>query len=286
MIKTVVIIVLMSTISGCKTGDTIKEDSLLYETPFGVCYSKVTPDQVNNYKMVIIEPDFYTRKEVNALKAKGTKIIAYLTLGEVDKNRWYFPLLEARGFRGINANWGSSFLDLSDEETRSIIIDKALPEIMLKGVDGLFLDTIDSVSPYTDRNDLEPYMIELIKTLRSKYPETTIIQNAGLFLLEDTKESINGVLIEDIASGYDFSESRYYVKNKEAYTKRLDMITEASNKYKLPFFIIDFADTEPAKKEVRSRLDTLNIPFFISNIELNTLPIFPESVANKITSKD
>ena len=266
----------------CNNTNKISANPILTKSPFGVCYSKVTPGQVKNYKMVIIEPDFYSKAEISALKATGTTIIAYITLGEVDSNRWYFPLLEERGFLGINTNWNSSFLNLEDEATRNIILEKALPEIMIKGVDGIFLDTIDAVSPYTEKSHLSPYMLSLIQGIRERYPTKFIIQNAGLFLLEQTKNIIDAVVIEDIASGYDFVNKEYFIKDNDAYTRRIDLVKENSNKHNIPFFIIDFAESDLAINEIKSRLDSLGFPYFISNIELSRLPIIPEQVANKV----
>ncbi len=269
--------------SACNTSSGIVNHSILNETPFGVCYAKVTPEQVKGYKLVIIEPDFYTKTEIHELKATGASIIAYATLGEVDPNRWYFPILEQQGFLGINENWGSSYIDLSKEEVRSVLLDRVLPEIMAKGVDGLFLDTIDAVAPYGERRALAPDMIKVITGIRSRYPNTTIVQNAGLFLLEETKEIIDAVLIEDIASGYNFENQTYYIKSLDKFHERQDLVVTTSEKYDIPVFIVDFAVSQSNIDEIKSRLDTLETPYFISNIQLNQLPSRPYRVANKIT---
>lgn len=269
-------------LSQCKPLEEFQGKNLLSETPFGVCYAKVSPEQVANYEMVIIEPDFYSKSEIENLQKNGTKIIAYTTLGEIDSNRWYYPEMEARGFKGVNKNWGSSYIDLSDSTSRSIILDKALPEILIKGVDGIFLDTIDAVAPYTERSDLEPYMIQLIKEIRNRYPDITIIQNAGLFLLDETSSFIDALLIEDIASGYDFDKKEYKVKDFQSFSFRLEMLREVEKDHSIPIFIIDFAETEAGVREVKSRLDSLNFPYFISNIQLSVLPVNSKEVANKV----
>lgn len=268
--------------TACSTSTIKGENSILSKTPFGICYSKITPSQIVNYELVIVEPDFYSKTEIDALKATGVTVIGYITLGEVDSNRWYYPVLEERGFIGINENWNSAYLNLSDDVTRSLILDKVVPEIMIKGFDGLFLDTIDAVSPYTERKELAPYMSELIQNIRSQYPSTTIIQNAGLFLLDETHTIVDAVLIEDIASGYNFDDKSYFIKDFEAYKKRVDLLKSNVNKYDLPFFVVDFAENENAISEVKSRLDTLYVPYFISNIQLNELPILPGDRANKL----
>lgn len=266
----------------CNTYSGIGDYSILDKTPFGVCYSKVSPEQVQGYKLVIIEPDFYTKAEIQALKATGTSIIAYTTLGEVDSNRWYFPLLEQQGFLGVNKNWGSSYIDISKKEVQSILLDRVIPEIMGKGVDGLFLDTIDAVAPYGERRDLAPYMVELITKIRTLYPTATVIQNAGLFLLEETRSSLDAVLLEDVASGYSFENEMYYVKNLSDFHERYELVTSTSKKYDIPVFIIDFAESNSGISEIKSRLDTTGTPYFISNIQLSQLPRVPGKVANTI----
>jgi uncharacterized protein (TIGR01370 family) len=257
-------------------------DSIVQKTPFGVCYVKLMPEQVQNYEMVIIEPDYYSRSEIQALKATGTTIIAYITMGEVDRTRWYYPLLEERGFVGVNKNWDSPYLNLFDKPTRRIMMDKVLPEIMIKGVDGIFLDTIDAVAPYSERKEMAPLMGEMILEMRERYPETIIIQNAGLFLLETTRPAIDAVLIEDIASGYDFENELYLVKSQEQYQQRTEMVNSISEQYDVPFFIVDFANSELALSEVSSRLDQLGFPYFISNIQLNKLPQNPSPYTNTL----
>lgn len=272
-------LIALFTFLSCKaTNEVSKEGGLSELTHFGVCYAKVTPEQVAGYELVIIEPDFYTKLEIEALKSNGTKILAYITLGEIDANRWYYPKLQERGFLGTNKNWNSSYLNLEDAVTRSVILNEVLPEVTAKGVDGIFMDTIDAVSPYTERFHLKPYMLELIKEIKTRNPDLLILQNSGLFLLEDSKEFIDGVLIEDIASGYNFEKQEYFIKDSEAYHERLRLIREYSEENKFPFFIVDFAIDTAAIKQVKTRLDSLSTPYFISNIQLNQLPtILPET---------
>ncbi len=251
-------------------------------TPFGVCYTKVTPEQVRNYRMVIIEPDFYTKEEMEALRATGTKIIAYVTLGEVDANRWYFPRLSEIGFLGKNENWNSFFIDLQKAEARRIILMEVLPAITAKGVDGLFLDTVDAVAPATERAYLQPYMVQLIEGIRQRYPDLTVIQNAGAFLLEETGDDVDAFLTEALASDYDFENKSYRIRSAKEFNERLEYLNHYSNQSSKPYFIVGFADSESKRKQIKTRLDTLGRPYFISNIGLSELPVHPDSVANTL----
>lgn len=239
--------------------------------PFGVSYDKVTPGQAEGYSLLIVEPDNYSKLEVEQLKSQGIKVIAYVALGEVDRNRWYFPLLEERGFLGVNKNWDSPYLNLADSTTRAIMLEKVIPEIMVKDFDGLFLDTIDDVAPYTERSDLQPYMLELIRRIRRQYPQSMVVQNAGLFLLERSSRFVDAVLIEDVATMYNFQNKTYNLQHRQEYREKVKRIRELSDMTGKPFLIVDFARTEALRERARNRLDTLRFPYFIGTIELNDL---------------
>ncbi|MBE79652.1 MAG: hypothetical protein CL670_10890 [Balneola sp.] len=268
----------------CKSSDS-STFSVPDHTPFGVCYAKVTPEQVDNYGMVIIEPDFYSKEEMSALRSTGTKIIAYVTLGEVDENRWYFNRLKEIGFVGKNDNWNSYFIDLEKKESRQLILNEVIPEIIAKGVDGLFLDTIDAVSPVTERGHLQPYMVEMIEGIRKNYPNKVIIQNAGVFLLDRTKDDIDAFLTEALASDYNFVSKEYSVRTAEDFNDRLTYLNYYAGQSNKPFFIVGFADSDIKRKQLTTRLDTLGRPYFISNIGLSKLPIQPDSITNNLKVK-
>lgn len=247
--------------SGCKSSEKI--------TSFMVNYSKVVPGQIGNKQMAILEPDQYTHMDIMSLKSTGTKLIGYVSLGEVNKNRWYYAMLKERGFLGENKNWGSYYINLKDSASRDILLNKVITNVVKKGFDGLFLDTIDDVAPYTDRGYLQPYMVELIRDIHTRYPGLIIIQNAGLFLLDKTHSYIDGDLIEDVASSYQFSDKSYQLSSSSSFKDKVQNIMTYKKKYHLPFFIVDYANNQQLKNKITARLDTLDIPFFIGNISLN-----------------
>lgn len=248
--------------------------------PYGVNYSRIALEQLKEYEMVVIEPALYTEDELEEMASTGTEIIAYLSLGEVAPGRWYYPLLEERGFYGTNPIWNSYYLRLDDPQTRRIILNEVIPQIMAKRPQGLFLDTIDAVGPDTKLSALRPYMYELIRDIRARYPNIVIIQNAGLFLLDRTAPFVDAFMTESLASNYNFAERAYLIRSDSVYETRLQFLQEISGKTNTPYFILEYADSPENITKIRSRLDTLNRPYFISNIGLNKLPEDPSMVTN------
>lgn len=241
--------------------------------PFAVSYEKISNRSAiaQQYKLLIVESDQYTASETDSLTTSSNEVLAYISLGEVDRNRWYYPLLEERGFLGVNENWDSPYLNLADSVTRSILLDQVVPKIMEKGYNGLFLDTVDNVAPYTERAYLQPYMLELIEQIRERYPDAIIMQNAGLFLLDQTQYIVDAVLLEDIATLYDFENSTYNLRSLSNFRARIDTLEKYQTLTQLPFFVIDFADTVTLQQEVVDRLSDEPYPYFIGRIELNDI---------------
>lgn len=239
--------------------------------PFAISFGKETNlEEIGaTYKLIIVEPDQFDKIETDSLNNASNKLLAYVTLGEVDRSRWYYPLLEEQGFLGVNENWDSPYIDLADSTSRAILLNQVIPNIMIKGYDGLFLDTIDAVAPYTERKHLQPYMVDLIKDIRTNYPEAYIIQNAGLFLLDEVHNSINAVLVEDVATSYNFNEETYNLRAQQEYEDKITEINNLSNTYNLPFLIVEYAEENELVDLTKSRLDEFSYPYFISTIELD-----------------
>lgn len=252
----------------------MKTETLTYEntSPFAVSFARFTPEESDGYKLLILETDHYTEDEIREFRKQGAIVLGYVSLGEVDTNRSYFTELQKQGFLGINPNWNSHYLNLEDAETRRILIDSAAAGVMGKGADGLFLDTIDAVAPYTERKHLKDEMLNLISSLRSEFPDSWIMQNAGLFMVDKTSALIDGLLIEGIATDYNFAAGEYLLRPDEEYNERLNYLRIQIGATGLPVYMVEFAESENMKTGISARLDSLNYPYFISNIGLSSLP--------------
>lgn len=270
--KIILITTVMVYATSCSTTNSTVH-TLGYEalSPFAASYEKINPDQISEYDLIIVEPTHYNKSEVKALKNTGAVVLAYISLGEVGEYRWYFSLMKEHGFLGKNENWNTYYLNLADPEVYALFFDGIIPEIMVLEFDGLFLDTVDAVAPYTSRSHLQPDMLRLIQQIRAEYPESMIIQNAGLFLLNNTAEAIDAVLIEDVATSYHFDTNSYSLKDERSYKSKVNTIQTLSQEYDLPFLIIDFATEQSLRDLAVQRLDSLEFPYFINSIELNNI---------------
>jgi hypothetical protein len=270
MLKRLTLVSIYLFVLNCTSTSKLAQDPV-FES-FGVVYSDIDLKQVSGYSLLIVEPYFYTREDILELQSRGIKVLAYLSLGEVNESRRYFEEFRSIGLLGKNQDHGSHFIDLKSKRIKEKFINQIVPELLSYGYDGLFLDTIDAVAPYTVRTNMEQDMVDLISGIRSMSQGKILVQNAGLFILDKTSEYVNAVAIEDIASGYDFDTNEYKIKSDEEFNERLNLVDSMHYQFQIPFLIIDFEPNDTKNEILYSRLRASGYPFFISNIGFDGLP--------------
>ena len=239
-----------------------------------ICYGKMKPELVKGYKYVIVESKHYFPSNIRVLKSQNDKVFAYISLGEVNKNAPHYNELKASTL-GKNKIWNSYYLDLQSEktiETLMLIID----ETFAKGYDGLFLDNFDNFTIHGPQKDQKDEIIRLMKMIKEKYPKKMFIQNAGLDLVPDTYKYVDAVAIESVASDYSFKQKKYGLKSKTKFDAYISRINAISKTYNIPLILIEYADSNQLKDQIKERIDNTNHDYFIGNIDLQTIPKFKQ----------
>ncbi len=179
-----------------------------------ICYYGDFCEEQKNFDVAIMHSSvLFADPDAKAKVAElneTTYTISYITIGEDDSLNVADGLGEGgyasyyvyeNGFPKMNTNWGSYFVDASNPVWQDRIIKEA-GEILSYGVDGLFLDTLDTV-------DVRPESIggltQLIKRLHETYPEAKLVANRGFNLLKYISPYISGLMFESFNTTYDFT---------------------------------------------------------------------------------
>lgn len=235
-----------------------------------VCYGKIDHMKTKGYNLLVIEESHYNKDEIKELKKNNTKVIAYLSLAEINKDAKYYKYLKEYTL-GKNSIWNSFHLDLASVELRGILM-KITREIMDKGFDGLFLDNIDNVGKFGPNPNHKEYLLNLISEIRKKNKNIFLIQNAGLELIDKTYELIDMVALESAITNYDFESSTYRLRESISSVKRLSDLKTLTDKYKLNILLIEYADKQLLYKQTKRRLIKTRYNYFIGYIDLQTVP--------------
>ena len=160
--------------------------------------------QMQKGQVVALELRGLDQKQVSALVSHahqvGAKIIAYISIGElglIEKNNFEAFLKKRKNSPalaemslGKNETFQSWHIDVSQQAWQDFLFQR-INQIYQQKVDGLFLDTIDSINLYINerkwpiprRAKSVSAMISLIRKIKAHSPDKFIMQNRGLNLI-------------------------------------------------------------------------------------------------------
>ncbi len=244
-------------------------NSLVKNKDFIICYGKLNPKEVKGYNYVILEAQHYTREDITIFKNNNKSILAYISLGEVHPSVPYYKEMMPNTF-GKNEIWGGNYLNLEKEETQKILI-KAMGNLFDLGFDGVFLDNIDNFTIYGPMKDQADDLINFLKRIKQEFPSSFLMQNAGLSLLKDTSIYVNSLLIESVATAYDFENKKYKLRSKKDFIYRKEELERTTLQTNIPILIIEYVDSKKLCRKVKNRIKNKGWSYFFAKIDLQTL---------------
>ena len=146
---------------------------------------------------------------VSALQDEGSVVLAYLSVGTIEKWRsWYDDLRRYRlsAWQDWKDEW---FADVSKGGLRDALADEIAPGILAKGFDGLFLDNVDMIEPKRHKKQRDG-MRELVARLGE-----VVHSDDGLLFAQNgywgsrvpAAAALDGWNREDVTWAYDFDRS-------------------------------------------------------------------------------
>ena len=251
------------------TGCTKKSTKLDIDS-YAVYYGNGKVEALSNFDLVILEPENYSKDEIEKLKRSGTVVLAYLSLGEVNKDRWFFKEVKAC-LIGKNPTWQSYYVNISCKAWRDVILNEVIPQLISKGFDGLFLDTVDVVDVFPNMRD---DMIKLILEIRDRYPNLILIQNRGFSILDETVRYIDGVLFECFTTHYNWTSKKYEIWGGEELRwieNQAERLAKLKEEYGILVLTLDYAESKELKDVCIQHARKFGFVPFVSTINLNRI---------------
>lgn len=165
-------------------------------------------EQLGGFDLAIVQPNTLRLDRLKKLQAKGVRVVAYLSVGELEGSAVGTP---ASWILGTNPNWGSKYANTNQAGWREAVFNRA-KDLMDIGFDGLFLDTLDTVDLYPQT---KPGMVQIVQGLRQQHPEAIIVQNRGFAVLTQTAPWIDALMFEDFSTHYSFDRQSYSAANSD-----------------------------------------------------------------------
>jgi len=168
--------------------------------------------RLGGFGLVVVDGELATAAEVAALRAGGVTVLAYLSVGTIERWRgWYDDVRRYRlgAWRDWEDEW---FADVSRAGLRRELAGRIAPAILAKGFDGLFLDNVDMIETRNHASQ-RPGMRKLVLALSGlAHAEGRLLftQNGAWGLRKlGLNGAIDGWNREDVTWTYDFDHRRY-----------------------------------------------------------------------------
>lgn len=188
---------------------------------------------------------------VKELSDNGTYVIAYISIGEdaqlhvgdgLGENGYASYYIYENGMPKMNASWGSYFVDAGNPVWQATILNTAR-DIMDYGVDGLFLDTLDTVDvAYSTIGG----MVDLVRRLDEEFPDAKLIPNRGFTVYPYISQYVDGIMFESFTTTYN-EKAEVFEDRSEAdldynTTIACNVINRARRYDYMPVFCLDYVN--------------------------------------------
>lgn len=169
-------------------------------------------DRFGAFDLVVVDGELASAEEVAAVRAAGAVVLAYLSVGTIERWRSWYPRLKRYRLAAWRDWQGEWFADVSRRGLRTELADRIAPELLAKGFDGLFLDNVDMIEARRHRAQ-RPGMAALVHHLGElAHADGRVLhtQNGAWGLRKlGVVDQLDGWNREDVTSTYDFDRHAY-----------------------------------------------------------------------------
>lgn len=264
----VALLVILMFIMGCFF---IKDDKVktLEKNDYGVFLNADASslERFKRYDLIVIDAQYFTKKDIESLHQNGTKVYTYLNIGSVENFREYYKTYEKFTI-GKYEHWDEEkWVDVSVPAWQKFI-EQLSKKLFEKGVDGFFIDNCD-VYYYAPRKSIFEGLTAILQNIMTL--KKAVIINGGDTYVTEYRERygavdhiMTGVNQESVWSGIDFDKGTFNEQTRdtrEYYSKYL----EACKADGMEVYLLEYTTDEKLIQKIKKYCKEQNFHFYISN---------------------
>lgn len=227
-----------------------------------------TSELENGTGIIVVEPDDYTDEQIKNIRKKGYKVLAYLSVGTIEKERPWYNDFKKYKLRQLE-DWPKEFyVNVKKKAWRDFLVSRAK---MLKGrgFDGWWLDNIDVYSEYKG-NAMFTAIVAVFQGIKALNGYVMI--NGGSEWLDDAfdkgisvRKYINGYTQEEVFSRIlDYSGEGKFGKQKKDDGKYYRTMLKKAIKNKVDGFCLEYTRDKEVKGNIKTWCKDNNVGYYIS----------------------
>lgn len=250
---------------------------------FVVYYSDRAPiSAFAPFQTAVLDADYHP--PLAPLRARGIRCFGYISAGEAERARSHAPDLPPEVVLAENPNWpGSHYADVRHPAWNALVLDRLVPQLLARGFDGIFLDTLDN-PPFLEARDpvanrgMTAAAAALVLAIRARNPGVPIMLNRAYELHETVGGAIDIVLAESLLGGYDFAARRYRPVDADGVRWGLTRLDALRSRHpSVRIFALDYWDPEDLdgiRRLYRANRERGFIPY-VATIDLHRIVTEP-----------
>ena len=224
-------------------------------------------ERFKKYDLIVIDAQYFTKKDIESLHQNGTKVYTYLNIGSVENFREYYKTYEKFTI-GKYEHWDEEkWVDVSVPAWQKFI-EQLSKKLFEKGVDGFFIDNCD-VYYYAPRKSIFEGLTAILQNIMTL--KKAVIINGGDTYVTKYREHygavdhiMTGVNQESVWSGIDFDKGTFNEQTRETreyYSKYL----EACKADGMEVYLLEYTTDEKLIQKIKKYCKDKNFHFYISN---------------------
>jgi hypothetical protein len=173
-----------------------------------------------------------------------------------------------------NGTWNSYYANPASKSWTDYFLKEAQQMEDRYGVDGFFLDTVETAVVYPESRG---GMVNLIRKLRAAHPNAVIVLNRGFDVIADTGDIVDGLMYESFTLSYDQATKSYILMRPSAldFTRRqMEATLKPQQKaHGLVVLALDYAASadDPNIRTAYDRAATLGVIPCVTDIYLDAV---------------
>ena len=228
------------------TAGALGSESSAEERPRYGVFIGLNPSEMDvlfEYDIVVIDAEYYTKEDIDALHSEGIIVYSYLNVGSVEEFRVFYTDYRHL-IMGEYENWQDEYwVNVADEAWQQNISRQA-ESFVLKGVDGFFIDNADVYYNYHTPQIFEG-LVTILNDL-STYGKDIIINGGDVFVAEAVLDaeaplvSITGVNQECVFTSIDFENEQLVMQDVDTQQYYMEYIEDCGGAG-LAVYLLEYA---------------------------------------------
>jgi polysaccharide biosynthesis protein PelA len=227
-----------------------RAQSAVHNQSFLVYYGRIGQDTIRRYDLAVLDSEI--EAEIPLYRRPGGMLLGYLSLGEIHGGRGYSPELDREGLLlGASPDWPEArIVDMRAARWHDRVLTQLVPDILARGFDGLFFDTLDNAEALERR---EPARLagmvegaaELVRAVRRRFPKIPIMINRGYAVLPRIAGQFDMLLGESVRATFDAGSQTYRMVSEDGFNWQVEKMRMARERDRsLRLFSLDYWNPE------------------------------------------